>query len=405
VQATSNPSISASPSGGFFTPRNINRILLALAFLGIFDASLLSAEVLYKLNLSCGTEGGCATVASHPSAYWFGVPVAYFGFFAYIGFAGLASIRALFGSSTPKFLTYAGLAAAIFGAITSIYLQYEALIVIGAFCPYCFGSAVNMIVTMILYAMLTSRVSALPGAASAPLTDEYPRAAEPARSHDASWVAVGVLGTVVAVVFGATYLQSKHKPPTILSSELQLSRLRPLTDDVHGYGDPNAPLQITEFADLACIHCQMLTPKLHQFIDAHPGKVYAVWRHFPLHTVHQMAVTAALVSEYAARKGKFWDYADKVFATGTEPKTWDEVIAPAEAIGLNGADIKAMIDKGDGPEYTALEKDMSDAGYFGIHETPTFFLVMPGQKARIATSTDVFDVLSAPPFKDYLNKK
>lgn len=403
VQATSNPSIPAPPGSGFFTPRNINRILLVLGFLGVFDASLLSGEALFKLNLSCGSEGGCATVASHPSAYWFGIPVAYFGFFAYIAFATLACIRAIMGDRTPKLLTYGGLAMSIFGAVTSLYLQYMALAVIKAFCPYCFGSAVNMIVTMILYAMLASRVAAVP-ATAAIAEGDYPEAESAKGMSDASWVGIGFLATLVAVILGASYLQSQHKPPLVLSGDLKLERLLPLTDDVHGYGDPKAPVKITEFADLACIHCQAITPKLHEFIDSHPGKIYAIWRHYPLRVPHPMAVTAALVSEYAARKGKFWEYADLIFQSRAEPKTWDDLAVPAKAIGLNIDDLQKEITRNGNPEMVALQKDMDDASYFGIVETPTFFIQANGVKTRVAAASDVFDVLSSPPFKQLVDK-
>jgi protein-disulfide isomerase len=402
LSGTYTSPVQATSPGGFFRPKILNRILLILGFIGIFDASLLSAEVLLKLNLNCGADGGCATVASDPSAFWFGIPVAYFGLCAYLTFTALAAIRGIYGVENTKRLTYVGYGMAGFGAIVSIYLQYVALVKIGAFCPYCFGSAVNMILTLVLYALLASKLGALRPAVAE---------AEPTQTHsvdgsgDGSWVGVGALATVVAVVLGTAILQTTHKAAQVVTKGHDMSRLAPVQNDVHSYGDPKSPIKITEFADLACIHCQELTPKLHDFIDKYPGKIWSIYRHFPLMKPHPMAVTAALVSEYAARKGKFWDYADAVFRTNAEPKTWDDVAAPAKALGLDLADIQAEITKPDSPELDVVTKDSDDASYFGLSTTPTFFIEAPGQNVRVATATDIFDVLTSSPYKEMLASK
>ncbi len=383
--------VQATPSGGFFRPANLNRILLVLGFIGIFDASLLSLEVAFRLNLNCGADGGCATVASDPRAYWFGMPVAFIGLAAYLAFTVLAGIRGIVGLGRTKPLVYVGYGMAGFGALTSIYFQYVALVKIGAFCPYCFGSAVNMILTVVVYALLASKLQSV--------TQE-----QPVGSGDSQWVAIGSLATIVAVVFGANVLANTKKPPSIVPSTKDLTRLLPDAKDVHSYGDSKATIKITEFADLACTHCQELTPKLDEFIDKHPGKIWTVYRHFPLMKPHPMAVTLALVSEYAAKKGKFWDYANRVFVGGVEPKSWDEVVAPAKELGFNEDDIKAEITKDGNPEMEIVKKDMDDASYFGINSTPTFFIEAKGIKIHVATASDVFDVLTASPYKEILGK-
>jgi protein-disulfide isomerase len=392
VAATYTSQVQATSSGGFLRPQILNRILLVLGFIGIVDASLLSAEVALGLNLNCGIDGGCATVASHPSAYWFHIPVAFFGLAGYLSLTIVAAIRAFVGVETSKPLVYAGYGMACVGALVSIYLQYTAFFVIGAFCPYCFVSALNMILTAVLYATLASKISWDLGAEERPVV------------NDATWVGVGTLATVTAVVIGSAILQSSHKSLTPVATDKDLTRLQPVKGDAHTYGSSKALIKITEFADLACIHCQELTPKLDAFIDQHPTKVWTIYRHFPLIKAHPMAVTAALVSEYAARKGKFWDYADRIFATQTEPTTPDAVFAPAAAMGLDIDDIKKEITKETNPELDAVQKDMADASYFGIMSTPTFFIEAPGMKVHIATASDIFDVLTSSPFKELIGK-
>ena len=57
---------------------------LFVAFGGLFAAAVLSAGHILKLPVPCGTSSGCATVASHPSSMFLGVPIAFFGVAAYV---------------------------------------------------------------------------------------------------------------------------------------------------------------------------------------------------------------------------------------------------------------------------------------------------------------------------------
>ena len=45
----------------------------------------------------------------------------------------------------------------------------------------------------------------------------------------------------------------------------------------------------------------------------YPGKIYYVYRHLPLDSIHAEARNAAEASECAADQGKFWPYHDKIF--------------------------------------------------------------------------------------------
>ena len=92
-------------------------------------------------------------VASHPSSYIFGIPVAYIGLAGYLLLAGLAISRTIKTPYDTRLVTI-GLAASVIGAIFSIYLQFISLTKIHAICPYCMTSAITMILTVIVYIML-----------------------------------------------------------------------------------------------------------------------------------------------------------------------------------------------------------------------------------------------------------
>lgn len=383
-----------TPSKGFFRPDILNLVLLVLGFIGIFDASLLTAERALGLNLACGVNGGCSAVASDPSAFWFGIPVAYIGLAAYTTLTCLAAYRAIIGVGKDRWLVYVGYAMAAGGAAISLFLQYTMFFKIKAFCPYCFGSAVNMILQLITYALLANAIS---------VSTTADAEIQPTKGG-ASWVGVCSLATVVAVMMGFTVLQSQRHDVVVPQNKIEQVGLMP-KDDIHGYGDPKSKITIVEFADLCCIHCQELTPKLHQFIDLHRGKIWTVWRHFPLMHAHEQAVTAALVSEYAAEKGKFWDYADALMAPNTEPTTSAEVLKPAADLGFDVNDILKRIQDSNDKVYEYVHRDLNAANQLGIQSTPTFFIMVDGMPTKVVVAATLFDTLTSSPYKELLAQK
>lgn len=368
-------------------PALINRILLFLGFFGLFDSGMLSAEKLFGLNLNCGVNGGCATVALHPTSMWFGIPVAYFGFAGYLTLAALAAVRAIRGLDNTRPLVTLGLGFAAFGALASIYLQYTMFVVIRAFCPYCFISALTMLTTLGLYLWLQKR-----------LKQVDPESLKP-RPSEITITSVGAVATCVAIFFGVAILQKNEAGALVVSNDiLDKVPLIPLSNP-HLYGKESAPIAIVEFADLCCPHCQLTTPKVEKFVDQYPGKVKSYWRHFPLIHAHKQAVVAALVSEYAGEKGKFWEFTTHLMSRHAEPETIEQVLGPAIEIGLNPDDITKRINNETDPMYDRVQVDTDAADKLGIESTPTFFIVCKGIPTKIVSATSLFNTLTEEPYK------
>ncbi len=89
-----------------------------------------------------------------------------------------------------------------------------------------------------------------------------------------------------------------------------------ITDADHIRGDVNAPVTIVEYSDFECPFCSRFHPTMMQVLDAYEGQVRWVYRHFPL-SFHPEAEPSAIASECAAEQGKFWEYADALFANQT----------------------------------------------------------------------------------------
>lgn len=96
----------------------------------------------------------------------------------------------------------------------------------------------------------------------------------------------------------------------------------PSPDD-HAIGDPNAPVVIEEFSDFQCPFCRRFHDEtLRQIVDNYvrEGKVYFVYRHFPVvdqNDPAQESHAAAKAAVCAGRQNRFWDFHDILFANQT----------------------------------------------------------------------------------------
>lgn len=78
------------------------------------------------------------------------------------------------------------------------------------------------------------------------------------------------------------------QPPLLqgISDSLEIMRRGPAfpaeTPRAPVYGNPNAPVLITEFADIKCSHCAALHGNLHYLLETLPGRFAVDARHYPL---------------------------------------------------------------------------------------------------------------------------
>jgi protein-disulfide isomerase len=390
----------------------LNRVLVVLGFIGIYIAGLLSLEKMLNIELPCGPSGGCATVSSHPSAFWLGLPVAYFGLFGYLVLTLIAVLRAIQPADEMKPLVTLGYIISAIGAALSLYLQYTALFVIKAVCPFCLASAITMILTLIFHALLAQAVrtsEAAPAAAgAAPGESPYARPEEqvvenPSRRSKLDVVLPIALALAVpTILFAQASSMKQANGTTNLTEEKKQVPLIP--DRPNQYGAANAPITIVEWADLCCLSCQRNAPKIKEFINQHPGRIRVIFRHFPL-PMHKQASTAAAMAEYAADKGKFWDFAMAVMAPEKEPQSVDELLAAANTAGLNIEDMLKRMENEKDPIYERIKRDKEAAHQLGISSTPTFLVMAPNMETKVARANAVFEMLSSPEYRKILEGK
>ncbi len=288
---------------GGVKPVILNRILLVLSFVGLFVASALSIEKLLNIQLPCGNSTGCASVAADPSSMLFGViPVAYIGFIGYLLLAALAVVRTLKSPNDPM-LTKIGYGAAGIGAAFSLYLQYISLFKIHAVCPYCMTSAITMLATLAVYALLYNTISK--GVAQA---------------GDLAKVDMWIVGVSLAAIIVVLPMMGGPKKESLDNDKIEANKERLVPANPNNFGPTDAALTIVEFADLCCPACQDKSPLVKDYARNHSDTVRIVFREFPLQ-MHQYGRVAAAMAEYAADKGKFWDFTMSVMGLRRQPES------------------------------------------------------------------------------------
>lgn len=78
-------------------------------------------------------------------------------------------------------------------------------------------------------------------------------------------------------------------------------------------GSAQAPLTIYEFASFGCDHCARLKPLVQNLLTRYEGRVRIVYVPFP-RGAEPTASRSAMAGVCAAEQGKFWEFADKMYA-------------------------------------------------------------------------------------------
>jgi Na+/H+ antiporter NhaA/glutaredoxin len=137
----------------------------------------------------------------------------------------------------------------------------------------------------------------------------------------------------------------------------------------HVRGSEDAAVTVVEYGDFECPHCGRAERSVRDLTAAED--VRFVWRHLPLTEVHPHAELAAVASEFAARRGLFWEMHD-LLLSNQQALTMRDLIGYAVRLGL---DQEAFADaiRG-GTDRERVEDDVVSADLSGAAGTPTFFI-------------------------------
>lgn len=350
----------------------LNRILILLAWGGIFVAGFLTLAHYMNFIVPCKIgAGGCAKIAEDPRSFWFNIPVAVYGLAGYLGFVVLAALRTWGGVEQMRRVIQAGLIMAGIGTLVSLYLQYVALVQIGARCDWCIASAAIMVFSLIFMGLLSQRdVDSLPNDRINPMV-----------FVGSAILAIGGLGVMVK-----NQVDGGGGPKVV---DVRLDFLAPKA--AYFLGPDDAPVTIVEFADFYCPSCRIRSPELIKYQRAHPKTVRIAYRSFPLFEKegHELSLAASMVAEYAAEKGKYWEFVEGLYSVDKdEVASFDRVLEVAQLVGLNKDEARQRIAAKDerllDPIYEARKRGEQS----GVSETPSFIIFVRGMENPLLARGD-----------------
>ncbi len=217
-----------------------------------------------------------------------------------------------------------------------------------------------------------------------------------------------IVAIVIAAIIigGAIYYGSKKPTGTNPGSQpaspaaSPLDNLKPVTNEDHILGNPDAPVTIVIFSDLECFFCKRFDTTLQQIMDDYgkAGKARLVFRHLPL-DIHPKSKNEAVATECAAELGgndAFWKYIDRIFEITPSNNGLDPAELPkiAEYIGLNKAKFNTCLASGKFDQKIADQA--VDGMSSGAQGTPyAVILGLNGKKAAIPGALPYEDVKNA----------
>lgn len=152
------------------------------------------------------------------------------------------------------------------------------------------------------------------------------------------------------------------------------------------FGNPQAPLQIIEFADFECPFSRDESAIIRELQARFPEKINLVYRDFPLEDIHPHALRASEAAGCAMEQNKFWAMHDKLYQNSSRLTDLD-IKTYALEIGLNIVEFNKCFD---GRKYKEeVEADRADGIAAGVVGTPTFFI--NGQKVEGAIPMEVWE--------------
>lgn len=143
-------------------------------------------------------------------------------------------------------------------------------------------------------------------------------------------------------------------------------------------GPADAVVTLVEISDFECPFCQRASETIAELRRLYPTQLRVVFRHFPLdpacnakvsRAIHPSACSAARAAVCAGDQGKFWQYAEKLFAGAVEPADQRQ---HAQDLGLAIEDWTRCVE---GPTSLArVQQDIAACSRVAEKGVPLFFV-------------------------------
>ncbi len=149
------------------------------------------------------------------------------------------------------------------------------------------------------------------------------------------------------------------------------------------YGNPTSKIKIVVFSDFQCPFCKTAAFSFHTLLPSFKDRVFLTFKHFPLdpacnpavsHKMHPFACSLARLGVCAQKKGKFWEYHDRVFMKLEESDFaggWDVLRTKLSSL-FSSSEIDECLRNSASLEQ--VQKDIELGLNLGIQGTPATFI-------------------------------
>ncbi len=139
-------------------------------------------------------------------------------------------------------------------------------------------------------------------------------------------------------------------------------------------GASDAKVKVVIFSDFQCPSCKTLFPAFRSVIAKYQDRVEFAFKELPLSS-HPQSGDAALAATCAQDQGKFWEYADKLYAAQAEWGNAKDITYfknYAVALKLNAGQFNKCLDGK--THQDSIDASTKEAVDFAISGTPTVFV-------------------------------
>lgn len=150
-----------------------------------------------------------------------------------------------------------------------------------------------------------------------------------------------------------------------------MSDLHPaVSSSDHISGDTNAPIVLVEYGDYQCPYCGAAYSAVKAIQKRFGKDVCLVFRNFPL-SMHPQAQNAAVVAEFAAKHGKFWEAHDALYEHQRElgAPMYAELV---KSLGLSEKDLQSALQNDEFED--RIRADIESGKRSGVNGTPAFYI-------------------------------
>jgi len=163
---------------------------------------------------------------------------------------------------------------------------------------------------------------------------------------------------------GKAKIRTYLRAPPVLRADISIA-------GAPSRGPDQAKVTVVKFEEFQCPYCKAVQPTLKELLKRYDGKIRVVHKDLPLDAIHPRARPAAEAARCAGEQGKFWEFHDKLYATGAK-LTDDEFKSVAKEVGVDIRGFEGCLASGKFKD--AVQRDLLEGARLGLNGTPAFFI-------------------------------